>query len=139
MGRTILFSGRYDPPHLGHLLTFQRLATEYDKVIICILDYPRQFKPIRERLKTIEVALGGCIGSFEVIVNSVNLEHATQEDMDTLPAFDCVGTGNQGVYFNMVKLGIPVVEIKRTPGYNASDSRKFQKLIKFLEDEWGVK
>jgi nicotinamide mononucleotide adenylyltransferase len=35
-----LFSGRFSPPHLGHILTIAQLLWDYEKVIVCVLDYP---------------------------------------------------------------------------------------------------
>jgi len=139
MTKTILFSGRFDPPHLGHIMTLQRLALEYDKVIVCILDYPQQFYPIKDRLETMATALSGCLGTFVVVTNSVNFENITKEDVDTLPAFDVYGSGNTICYLRMNALGYKVVPVNRTPGYKASDSVKFQKLMKFLEENGFLK
>ena len=34
-----IFSGRFDPPHLGHIITLHKILTCYSKVIVPILDY----------------------------------------------------------------------------------------------------
>jgi len=35
-----LFSGRFDPPNTGHLITIGWLLKKYSRVIVCVLDYP---------------------------------------------------------------------------------------------------
>ena len=134
MSKTILFSGRFDPVHLSHIRTLQRIAREYDKVIVCVLDYPDRFEPINDTLKVLRDTLGCCFGNYDIMVNTVNLEHTTHEDMETLPAFDVIGTGNQAVFFNMTKLKIPVVAVKRTPEYNGTDIRNWHELCRFVEE-----
>lgn len=37
-----LFSGRFDPPNLGHVITVGWLLRKYRQVIIAILDYPER-------------------------------------------------------------------------------------------------
>ncbi|MCP3684792.1 MAG: adenylyltransferase/cytidyltransferase family protein, partial [bacterium] len=80
--KTILFSGRFDDVHIGHIMTLQRLARQYDKVIVVILDYPKQFYPIQDRLRTMQTALEGCKGNYEVVVNNVHFGNITREDVE---------------------------------------------------------
>jgi cytidyltransferase-like protein len=37
--KVAVFSGRYDPPHLGHLITILSIAALFGRVIVVILDY----------------------------------------------------------------------------------------------------
>jgi hypothetical protein len=41
-GQTALFSGRFSPPNLGHVLTILRLLQDFKKVVVVILDYPER-------------------------------------------------------------------------------------------------
>ena len=41
--RVAIFSGRFDPPHIGHVLTKIKIAKEYEFLIVPILDYPDRF------------------------------------------------------------------------------------------------
>ncbi len=123
-----MFSGRFSPAHLSHIRTLQRIAEEYDKVIVCVLDYPNRYEAIQDTLEILRETLHRCKGNFEIIINNVNLEHTTQEDMDTLPKYDAVGTGNPDVQANMDKLGIPWVHVERTPGYTGTDIRNLHAL-----------
>ncbi len=132
MSKTILFSGRFNPVHLSHIRTIKRLANDYEKVIVCMLDYPNRFEPMEDSYAVMEDCLDGYKGNFEVMINNVNLEHTTQEDMDTLPPFSVVGTGNPNVQANMDMLGIPWVHIERTPGYEGTDIRHWHELCAFV-------
>lgn len=38
--KTAIFSGRFDPPSLGHVLTIQNILTKYSKILVITLDYP---------------------------------------------------------------------------------------------------
>ncbi len=132
---TILFSGRFDRVHVGHIITIQRLSHQYEKVLVVILDYPEQFYPIEERVNTLKEALVNSKGNYEVIVNKHNFENITKEQVGELPEFNVYGSGNFRCYSNMSKLGYEVVDTRRYPGYAAKDDRKYQKFVKFLEDE----
>lgn len=37
--KVALFSGRFDPPNLGHVITINWLLEAYDRVVVCILEY----------------------------------------------------------------------------------------------------
>lgn len=139
MNKTILFSGRFDKFHAGHILTIVELGARYEKVIVCILDYPKQFYPIKERCAFITRLLDKCKGNYEIITNNVNFEGITKKDLKTLPHFDVYGSGNTICYLTMNGLGYEVEAVKRTPGYAASSDRQYQKLMKFLEDEGFLK
>ena len=38
-----VFSGKFSPPHTGHILSILKIAKEYDCIIVPILDYPHRF------------------------------------------------------------------------------------------------
>lgn len=140
--KIILFSGRFDRPHLGHLVTIARLGQKFDKVIICILDYKNQYYPIADRVKIMRDATQFLLGNYQVITNGINFEKITKEEVEAVKEkypFTHYGTGNFQCFNNMKNHGFEVVDVKRYPGYAASDDVKLQKIIKFLEEEWGIK
>jgi hypothetical protein len=51
--KTGLFSGRFDPPNLGHVLTIQRLLNDYHLLVVPILDYPERAGCTAEQAKLI--------------------------------------------------------------------------------------
>lgn len=65
-----IFSGRFDPPNLGHILTIGWLLNRYDRVIIPILDYP-------EREINSGIALDIFITLFELLFCNKERLHIT--------------------------------------------------------------
>jgi cytidyltransferase-like protein len=37
--KTAIFSGRFDPPHIGHIMTILKLAERFGKVVVVVLEY----------------------------------------------------------------------------------------------------
>ncbi|MCP4651202.1 MAG: hypothetical protein GY853_14135 [PVC group bacterium] len=124
---TILFSGRFDRPHIGHMITIGRLGQQYDKVIIVVLDYPEQKYPIDERVNTLRNALYlmRMRGSYQIVVSKHHFgEIETKQLKEEIPWFDVYGSGNREVLENMKQNIYPtqrVEHIPRYPGYSASE------------------
>ena len=137
--KTILFSGRFDTIHTGHVISIARLGQKYDKVIVCILDYEGQFYPIEDRVKIMTDALEHVKGSYEIIVNKEHFAHITKEEAEKLPLFGVYGSGNYDCYIHVGTLGFKSVSVPRYPGYAASNEVRYQKLIHFLEKEGYLK
>ena len=139
--KTVLFSGRFDKPHLGHLITIGRLGQEFRNVIVCVLDYPEQFYPIDERTKTMCDATKLLRGNYQVITNKTNFERITKDQVkqEILLPFDVYGSGNYQCNLNMRQLGYEIVDVNRYPGYAATNDRCFQKIMKIIEGEMGLK
>jgi nicotinamide mononucleotide adenylyltransferase len=137
--KVILFSGRYDKFHTGHLITIARLGQQYSKVIICILNNMGDFYPILEREQIIKDALEHVKGNYEVIVNRHHFATITKEQVEELPKWDIYGTGNYRCLMNMHTLGYETVSVPRYPFYAASDDVKYQKLMHFLEENGYLK
>lgn len=139
--KTILFSGRFDRPHLGHIITIGQLGQKYRGVIVCILDHPNQFYPISERKKTMCDAVRLLSGNYQIITNTYNFEIITkgQIDQEINVPFEVYGTGNWQCFTNMKNLGYEVVEVARYPGYAATKDRCFQKIMKIIKSETGLK
>lgn len=119
---TILFSGRFDKPHAGHIITIQRLGIRYDKVIVCVLDYPEARYSLSVRISVLTEALAGTKGNYLVIANKTHFGEITVRELEELPYFDYYGTGNVEV-FEKIKAILPpsmVVFVPRYPGYAAS-------------------
>ncbi len=136
--KTILFSGRFDRPHLGHLITIARLGQQYDSVIVCILDYNGQFFPIDERAEIMCDALKHLKGNYQVIINDHNFERITKEQVDDIfIEFSHYGSGNYQCNLNMQQLGYEIVDVPRYPGYAARDDKCFQRIMKVIEEEMG--
>ena len=132
---TALFSGRFDRVHPGHLITIGRLGQQYDKVIVCVLDYTGQFYPVEERVEVMKDALELVKGNYNVITNKYNFEKITKKQVDEIGVkFDVYITGNAICYLNMFGLGYEVMDSGRYPGYAARDDRNYQKIMKVIEE-----
>ena len=64
-----LFSGRFDPVHIGHIIQIMRLGQRFDKVIVPVLDYREQKYPVDYRVQILKEALGFAKGNYEVFAN----------------------------------------------------------------------
>jgi len=127
MKTIMLFSGRFDRVHPGHIITIQRLGQQYDTVIVCVLDYKGQKYPLRQRMTVLKDALMHSKGNYIVISNKTHFGEITPEELQLLPMFTHYGTGNKevlkhiGWVFN--DLGVTserAVFVERYPGYAAS-------------------
>lgn len=123
----VLASGRFDPPHVGHIRSMQILAQQYNKVIVVILSYKDQMYPVSYRKKIIEEVLKSCRGSFEVLVNDIHFATITKEDLRHYN-FDVYASGNLDCIKHVEGLGYNVEYIGRSYEYAATDSRLAKKI-----------
>lgn len=127
MKNIILFSGRFDRVHPGHIITIMRLGQQYDTVIVCVLDYKEQKYPIEHRMTVLKDALIHAKGNYIVISNKVHFADITENELDKLPLFTHYGAGNERVLDNIRNefrmMNVPdtrAVFVERYPGYAAS-------------------
>ena len=125
--KTILFSGRFDRVHPGHLITIMRLGQQYDTVIVCVLDYKEQKYPLEHRMTVLKDALMHAKGNYIVISNKVHFAKVQKKDLDRMPMFTHYGAGNEEVlkhirdlFINMGTDPQRAVWVERYPGYSAS-------------------
>lgn len=55
----VVFSGRFDPPHPGHIQSIHHLKSRFKYVLVMILDYPERKYPISYVLKVIKDTCNG--------------------------------------------------------------------------------
>ena len=126
-----LFPGRFQPIHLGHVLTLMRIYPIYDKIIVAVTEYtyggtkkqviqPKVAKKILEdvfqHLPKIKVVLSG--KGF--------IERTTFTD---LPTFDVVVTGNLETIRKMEKLGIKTRYVERTEGLRGWSGKELREAL----------
>lgn len=104
-----LFLGRFQPPHVGHLLTIKNLLREYDKLIIGVTEgLPRIMAP-----DVVKAMLADLIDNDRVdvvLINGVVEDGTAIIDFD----FDVCVSGNQRVLEIMRKRGKSVSYAKRS-------------------------
>jgi nicotinamide mononucleotide adenylyltransferase len=136
---TGIFSGRFDPPHLGHLITILRLANRYGKIVIVILDYPEREACTAERAMEILDTVFNLIFSavtrskIDVIMNKVHFGKITFSEYDLLlrnigACFNHTVylSGNDEVIKNFEKQQIPYERVARSidDTYSGTEIRK---------------
>lgn len=123
--KVAVFSGRFDPPHLGHTNTISVLAEPNDFVIVPILDYNGRVLISAEDAKQIfeNVFKNICIKNVLFIVNNIHFGKITMDqykEMITGCGFDynkcdvIYWSGNISVIDHMNSIGIRNVPIERS-------------------------
>ena len=79
--RFAIFSGRFDPVHLGHLQTIVKIAGEYDHVIVPILDYPERAISAGPCKMVLEMILRNVapINNITVVINGIHFGQMTEK------------------------------------------------------------
>jgi len=117
---TALYPGRFQPPHLGHIVTAVRLHDDYDKIIIAVTEAkPNFIQP--EKVKEILQEVFKHFPKYEVIIIR------GKEWMDNIPdGIDVVITGNDNSIKRLKKRNIKYRKIRRAEGigYRGTDLRK---------------
>jgi hypothetical protein len=121
-GSVGLFSGRFDPPHLGHLLSIARLGKHHELTVV-VLDYPEQKFPISYRVQIVKEALSYLSGGpYHVEANKVHFGKITKGELAT-HTFDFYASGNLSCVHHMESLGYPCYYVERAYEYAATNDR----------------
>ena len=128
----VLFSGRFDPPHPGHIATIVKLAKMFDEVIVPVLDHEGQSMTVEERVKILEACLPEDVTVWS---NKQHFGRITKEELDTevcqhgnwgghlKNAFDIYSSGNEQCCEHMKSLGYPVLYMPRSFHYSGTEER----------------
>ena len=116
------FPGKFQPVHLGHIVTLMSIYNKYDKIIVGITEDKPEIISQEERKRIFESVLK-YLPKFEIvlikgaIVNSISLEH--------LPNFDICLTGNPQVIEKLNKFGLKAEMLNRSegPGFSGTQIR----------------
>ena len=129
-----LFPGKFQPIHLGHIITIMDIYDKYEKIIIGITeDKPEVltqserkniFETIFKYLPKVEVVL-----IKGVITGSKNLKR--------LPKFDICLTGNKEVIETMTQLGINAQFLERSIGIGYSGT-EIRTLLNIYHDKKNI-
>lgn len=123
----VFFPGKFQPPHIGHVLTISKLLDKYTKVIVGISDdEPRvmSFEEIRDIFNTI------FRGQIEIVYVEGVL--TKKRDLNGLPSFDFLASGNEKVLEWGRKMELSVKKIPRSKGvgYSGTELRTLYKNLK---------
>lgn len=129
--KTVLFSGRFDRPNVGHIVTIMRLGQSYDKVLVVVLDYDGQEYSAQYRANVLTEALKHAKGKYVVVVNNEHFAEITEEDLSAYE-FDVYASGNHDCLKHIESLGRKVQYVERAFDYNSTDGRVINKIMKIL-------
>lgn len=105
---TALFLGRFQPPHVGHLLTISRLAQKYDRVIVGVTECEPSVMPVENVISILELLLQ--IGNITFIKVRGSVEGGTAViDCE----FDVCCSGNPAVLSIMKGKGYEIEFVER--------------------------
>lgn len=139
--KTAIFSGRFSPPNLGHILTIQNILTKYSKILVITLDYPGRAGCSADTAEALFRKVFSYLDfdwlydsekSVKFIQNKDHFGTITKTDLKILLVNngitnfdDAIYTGgNETVNTHIEKLGCIVVEyIPRTIIYNSTAIR----------------
>ena len=107
----VLFSGRFDPFHVGHLRTVQLLARKYD-VLVVVLDYHKQRFPICYRLTAMRETIGTLIGNVQIECNKTHFGKLHKDEWE-LWGCDLYAAGNFEVLNHMESIGVRCIYVDR--------------------------
>lgn len=123
-GKVILFSGRFDPPHLGHFITIANLTERYQCVIVVVLDQPGADYSTAYRLRFLGDALSILGARVRLCAWPHHFARVSKKALRDFPyAWDVYGSGNDECLKHMAKLGYPTEYVPRSGEYAATQQR----------------
>ena len=118
---TGLFSGRFDPPHAGHLLTIADLMIKYDKLYVPILSYKgREACTAKESAAIMNGFFDRVMSpmlrkKLVIFVNKHHFGKITRKQLQNYPKFDVYLGGNKQVLLHVKRLGHTCRRVPRIP------------------------
>jgi len=117
-----LVSGRFSPPHDGHMAMLKRLLKKYAKVKVIILDYPERDFPLCYCKKVFE-AIFEDEERIEFLVNKTHFGEISEEGLRSYGC-DVFVSGNLTVLRHIERLGFPCEYAERAFEYSARNYKR---------------
>jgi cytidyltransferase-like protein len=127
MYKTGVFSGRFDPPHLGHIQTILKLSKRFSKIVVVVLDYPGRKAVDTEGAKDVFNYLFDMVfpeisrSKVDVVINNIHFGKITFAEYDAFlrQIGACYNhtvylSGNPSVLDNMKKQQIKCEFVERS-------------------------
>lgn len=113
--KVAFFPGKFHPPHLGHLKTLLDISNKYGKLIIGVSEHaPDNSVTTVDNIISILKSLFKNNNTIEVVrIKGVLVE---KTNIDELPKFDVLLSGNQDVLFWAENLNVPNKFVSRSDG-----------------------
>ena len=115
--KVAFFPGKFQPVHLGHVVTLMSIYNDYDRIIVGITqDGPTVLT--QEQIRDIFKSSLKYLPKFEIVLIKGSIENSSS--LHNLPEFDVCVSGNQKVIDKICNLGKPTRYIERSEGVNFS-------------------
>lgn len=115
-----LFSGRFNVPHPGHFASIIRLADQFGRVKVVILDYPERTTTIDYALKVFKEIFDHNKLNVSFHVSPIHFGFITRDEIEKFRPFDIYASGNMSVLVHVESIGIKTHYIERAYNYRAS-------------------
>jgi len=123
---SILFIGKFQPPHLGHILTIYKLVKKYKKITIGITEgTPKYFE--RKKIKHIFNTVFYGNKNIDIVLLSGAVDKKT---IEINKKYKIIISGNKKILEILKKLNFKTKNQPRTKGYSFSGKLHRRKLIK---------
>ncbi|MBC8488107.1 MAG: adenylyltransferase/cytidyltransferase family protein [Bacteroidetes bacterium] len=116
---TAFFPGKFQPVHLGHIITLMKIYDKYDKIIVGITEDEQKIMS-QEEIKNVFENVLKHLPKFEIVLINGTIVNSTSPD--NLPDFDVCVTGNPQVIDKLNKYGLKTEFIERSKGIGYSGS-----------------
>ena len=114
----VLFSGRFDPPHPGHVVSILRLHAKYGHVVVPVLDYKGRVWPASYCKQVFDECFAHLHGDIEVLINRTHFGAITCDELESYGC-DLYASGNVVVIKHVESLGMPCIYVDRAFSYEA--------------------
>lgn len=125
--KVAFFPGKFQPVHLGHIISLMRIYEDYDKIIIGISEDNPQVLSLEDR-RNIFQAVFKYLDKFEYFF--VNGALITMKNPNLLPKFDVCVSGNQEVLRKMQEFSFQTRFLERSKGLGYSGTELRSIIIK---------
>ena len=123
---SILFIGKFQPPHLGHVLTINKLVKKYKRITIGITEgSPKYFE--RKKIKHIFNSVFSGKKNINIVLLSGAVDKKT---IEIKKKYKFIISGNKKILEILKKLNFKTKYQPRTKGYSFSGKLHRRELIK---------
>lgn len=112
------FPGKFQPPHLGHIMSIMDIYDNYEKIIIAITDDKPKILTLNERVDIFKIIFKH-MKKIQIITLEDIIITKLEDDIN-LPKFDICISGNKDVLNKMTDLGYNVEFLDRSKGIGYS-------------------
>ena len=107
------FPGKFQPVHLGHIITIMDFYHKFEKIIIGITEDGPDFLSMEERINIFQRIFKHLP---KIMIVEVKGKITNSKDLSRLPKFDICLSGNRSVIKTLNELGFNTIYTKRTEG-----------------------